>query len=103
MPDAAWKTAHETGALALFPTDDVQGYSMLYGQQSLVNAAGIDLSHDFTNASIPLRVEPDLKQLNPALIDELIRACATSLNQIDYIEDLAKSLDENYHSALSQL
>jgi hypothetical protein len=103
MPDAAWRTAHETGVLALFPDDHVQGYSMVYGQQALVNAAGLELSRDLAKATIPLQIEPDLNRLSPELIDELIRSCATNLNQISYIEDLAKSLDPNYKSALSEL
>jgi hypothetical protein len=103
MPDSAWQTARETGALALFPRDTVQGYSMLFGQQALVNAAGIDTIRELNQSAIPLTVEPDLNRLPAPLIDELIRSCAADLNQIDYVQSLAKSLDGNYRSALSDL
>jgi hypothetical protein len=103
MPNSAWETARETGALALFPSDDVQGYDEVYGQQALVNDAGIELTHSLTKASIPLNIEPDLNALSPALVDELIRNCATSLDQIDYVETLAKSLDAQYQETLGRL
>jgi hypothetical protein len=103
MPDAAWQTAHETGQLALLSSNQVQGYSGLYGQQALVNSAGIALSRGLTEAQIPLTVEPDLNALPPALIDELIRSCATNFNQIEYVEVLAKKLGPNYKEALGKL
>jgi len=103
MPDAAWKTARETGMLALFSSDAVQGYSGLYGQQTLVNEAGIALTRGITDSQIPLRIEPDVNALPPGLIDELIRSCAANLNQIDYTESLAANLGSYYKEALEKL
>jgi hypothetical protein len=103
MPDSAWQTARETSSVALFPAEQVQGYSTVYGQQALVNAAGIAISTLQTTAAIPLRVEPDLASLSPALIDELIHGCAATLNQIEYTQDLARSLDPGYQEVLNSL
>ena len=103
MPDAAWQTAHETGTLALFPADQVQQYSYLYGQQALVNTAGLALIRSITDAQIPLRINDDLNTMSPVLIDELLHSCAGSLNQIDYVESLAKALPKDYKEALAEL
>ncbi len=103
MPDAAWQTAHETGTLALFPADQVQQYSYLYGQQTLVNTAGLTLIRSITDAQIPLRIHDDLTTMSPALINELLHNCAVSLNQIDYVENLSKALPNDYKEALAEL
>ena len=87
-------------ALDLFRPRQTEAYSIAYGQQSVVNEAGIALSHSITAAEIPLTVQPDLKALTPAQIDELIRNCAASLNQIDFLAGLTASLDRIYQDTL---
>src|SRR6202453_2999126 len=96
MQDSAWQTARQTAALDLFPARQVEAYSIAYGQQSVVNEAGIALSHSITTAEIPLTLQPDLSELTPAQIDELIRNCAASLNQIDFLSGVTISLDRIY-------
>jgi hypothetical protein len=103
MPDAAWQTAHETGVLSLMADDQVQEYSGLYGQQELVDNAALVLTRSMTQAMIPLTVEPDPNQMSPALIDELIRSCATNLNQINYVRTLAEGLPYDYKEALESM
>ncbi len=102
MQDSAWQTAHETTAIALFPNEQVQHYSVTYAQQSNVNQAGIALSHSITAAEIPLTVQPDLNSLTPAQIDELIRNCAASLNQIEFLSGVTASLDGFYQAVLRE-
>lgn len=101
--DTAWQTAKDTGALTLMDNDVVQQYDGLYAQQQLIDRAAIELTQSMTRASIPLTVEPDLNALTPAQIDELIRNCALNLNQITYIQVLAKSVLPNYKQALDEL
>ena len=103
MPNAAYQTARETGALALFPAEQVEGYDSVYDQQSLVDNAGLALSRSMTESLIPLRIQPDLAALSPSLLDEMIRHCAVNLNQIDYIQTLAADLPDGYTQALSTL
>ena len=100
LPDAAWQTARETGVLALLPAAQVKQYSGIYIQQALFNESGVALSKALTEAEIPLKVEPDLRALSPAMTDELIRACALGINRIDYAETLARSLPAFYQRAL---
>ena len=101
--NSAWTTAKDTGALSLMGSDTVEGYDELYSQGELVNQAALELSRSMTRAMIPLTVEPNLNKLPPALIDELIRSCAENLNQIAYVQMLAKSLLPSYQSALDRL
>jgi len=100
MHDSAWQTARETAALDLLPTGQVEAYSITYGQQSVVDEAGVALSHSITAAAVPLTVQPDPNALTPAQIDELIRNCAVSLNQIDFFSGVAASLDRIYQDTL---
>jgi hypothetical protein len=100
MHDSAWQTARETAALDLLPTEQVEAYSITYGQQSIVNEAGVALAHSITSAEIPLTVQPDLSTLTPAQIDELIRNCAASLNQIEFLDGVTASLDRIYQDVL---
>jgi hypothetical protein len=102
MQDAAWQTARETTAIALFPTGQVQAYSQTYGQQGFVNGAGIDVDHAITDAGVTLRIQPDLPALTPAQIDEMIRGCAAALNQIEFAQALIKSLDPDYAEILRE-
>ncbi len=103
MEDSAWQTAREAAAIPLFPTWQIQGYSSVYGQQALVNSAGIALSRQITEAAIPLRVEPTLAALSRSQIDELLRSCASAINQIDYTQSVAATLDPTYNKALDAL
>jgi hypothetical protein len=100
MHESAWQTARQTAVLDLFPTRQVEAYSITYGQQALVNEGGIALSRSITAAAIPLTVQPDLNALTPAQIDELIRNCAASLNQIDFLSGLIASLDRIFEDTL---
>jgi hypothetical protein len=100
---AAWNTAHDTGALALMPYAEVQGYSLVYAQQASVQQQ-VDLyvlNQD--HANIPLIGNESASDLSPTQIDDLIKGCATSVTDIDHLETLMKGLDENYASALKDL
>jgi hypothetical protein len=101
--DTAWKTAKDTGALALIDNETVEDYDGIYSQQELVDQAALELTHDMTKSLIPLTVEPDLNALTPPQIDELIRDCAANLNQIQYVQILAQTVLPNYKHALDSL
>ena len=103
MSDSAWQTAREAIAIPLFPTPQIEAYSTVFAQQALVNGAGIAVSHGITEAATPLRIEPKLSALTPAQIDELLRSCAQTLNQIEYTQSLASTLGPMYKKALDTL
>lgn len=101
MDDAAWQTAKETATVALFPAAELHEDNNVYVQQTLVNDAGFKLVRDLTDATVPIRVQPDQTALTAAQIDELERSCAVSINQIQYIESLSRALARNYAQALN--
>jgi hypothetical protein len=100
---AAWNTARDTGALALMSYDNVQGYSLVYGQQASVQQQADLYILNQTHANIPLIGTKGASDLSPAQIDELIKGCSTSVTDIDFLEALMNALDQNYADALKQL
>jgi hypothetical protein len=96
----AWQTARETTAIALFPARQIEGYSMTYGQQALVNEAGNAVIHALTDSSVTLRIQPDLAALTPAQIEDLAHGYASALNQIEFAQALIHSLDPKYAEVL---
>ena len=98
---AAWNTARDTGALALMPYEQVQGYSLLYGQQGRVNEQANIYIQNQNHVAVPLVGTNDASTLSPMQIDDLIRGCATSDTDISLLENFMNSLDRNYTSALN--
>jgi hypothetical protein len=100
---AAWDTARNTGALTLMSYDNAHAFSLTYAQQSYVNEqATLYINHHHA-AMIPLEVNPDVSTLSPTQLDEMIHGCATTLSDIQYLEELMKGLNTNYTNLLSQL
>jgi hypothetical protein len=100
---AAWNTARDTGALALMPYEQVQGYSLLYGQQDRVNEQANIYIQNQNHIAVPLVGTNDASTLSAMQIDDLIRGCATSNADITLLETFMNSLDRNYTSALNDL
>lgn len=107
--DAAWQTAREDGALALMPYTDAHGLALVYGQQDNVNdQATAYINHVYAarapfTASSDLNARPDPNALTPSQVDESIRALETVLADMQYLDALMTSLDNNYASALHDL
>jgi hypothetical protein len=100
---AAWTASRDSGALALMPYADAHGFSLLYNQQEDVNAqATIYIDHHHA-AAIPLDIDPNLSTLTPGQLDELTHGIATTLADIDYLEQLMHGLDGLYANVLHDL
>jgi hypothetical protein len=100
---AAWDTARNTGALTLMSYEDAHAFSLTYAQQSYVNEQATLYINHHHEAVIPLEVNPDVSALSPAQLDEMIHGCATTLSDIQYLEELINGLNTNYTILLSQL
>ena len=98
---AAFATARDTGALALMPYDEVQGYSGLYAQQQMVNEQASTYIRHQSEARTPLVIHGSVSDLTPTQLDKLIEGCAISLNDIAYTEDLMVGLEHGYDRLLS--
>ncbi len=109
MQSSAWATARDTGALALMPYEDAQGFSMIYGQQDIVNRqSGVYIAdiyrtgsslEDGSRTGSPLESGKKLSGLRPAQIDALVANTQQTLADIAHLRDLCRSLDSIYEQA----
>ncbi len=98
--DSAWKTARDTGALALMDSSTVQRHAEMYGKQQLVNDAADVLTHNQTRALVPMSVEENFKDASPSEIDEALHHCADIIVQLQILNQLLTSLESDYKEAL---
>ena len=98
--DSAWKTARDTGALALMNSSSVQTYAEIYAKQQLVNDAADVLLHNQTRAVVPMSAEEYFKDASPSEIDESLHHCADIVVQLQLLDQLITSLDASYKEAL---
>jgi hypothetical protein len=100
---AAWETTKNTGALAWMSYEDAHAFTLVYSQQNYVNEqAALYINHHHA-ATTPLSINPDISALTPTQIDELIHGFATTVSDIQYLEELMKGLDGNYTSMLREM
>ncbi len=95
MEDSAWNTARDSGALALMPYETTQAWSVIYGQQGVVNDQAHTYIVDIYRAKAPTKGRP-FDQLTPAQLDQSIAALQQALADLDLLRDFCKSLDKIY-------
>jgi hypothetical protein len=95
MEDSAWTTARDSGALTLMPYDAEQAWSVIYGQQGVVNDQARVYILDIYRAQAPLKGRT-FAQLTPAELDQAIAGVQQALVDLDLLRDLCKSLDKIY-------
>lgn len=100
--DSSWRTARDTGALALMNSSTVQNYAEIYGKQQLVNDAGDVLLRNQTMALVPMSVEEDFRDASPSEIDEALHHCADIVVQLQLLNQLLTSLEADYKEALQR-
>jgi hypothetical protein len=96
LQDSAWTTARDSGALALMPFDNQQGWSVLYAQQGSVNQQASVYIADIYRAAAPTKGRA-FAQLTPAELDQSIASTQQALADLDHLRDLCKSLDVIYN------
>jgi hypothetical protein len=99
---AAWDTARDTGAIALMPYENAQGYSIVYGQQAFVNQQALIYIHDLHRSAISIQGRK-INELQPADIDKMIANSQEALVDLNYLRELCTSLDKIYKSAAEGL
>jgi hypothetical protein len=99
MQSSAWDTARDTGALALMPYEDAQGFAVVYGQQDIVNRESGVYVADIYRISSPLQGGRKLSDLQPAELDTMIANTQQTLSDIEHLGDLCHSLDTIYANA----
>ena len=96
MQSSAWDTARDTGALALMPYEDAQGFAVVYGQQGVVNRQSEVYIADIYRIGSSLQGGRKLTDLKPAELDTMIANTQQTLSDIEHLSDLCKSLDAIY-------
>jgi hypothetical protein len=94
--NAAWSAARETGAIALMPYEGAQTYSIVYGQQGVVDRQAEVYIADIYRIESPLQGGRKLADLQPSEIDTMIANTQQTLADIAHLHDLCNSLDTIY-------
>jgi hypothetical protein len=97
--DAAWRTAHDTGALSYMPYDEVQQLSELYGQQQYVSGLGTGLFTEQGKAAGPIFAEGSIEQLTPTEVDRLMANTTSLYVQVQALQELLQQLRHDYSEA----
>lgn len=96
LKDSAYNTARDTGAFALMPYEEVQDIDSVYTQQHYVEGALQPYILSVSRIYQPLLGGRTLDDLSPAEIDTTIESCSAALVNIELLQQLMRSLDEDY-------
>ena len=99
--DAAWKTAHESGAVSYMDSASLSTYSTVYAQQDYVNATVVALLNEESRVGAPLAAAKDPAKLNSAELETLLIRSAEIDLGFASLQGTMKALDNNYQEALA--
>jgi hypothetical protein len=99
--DAAWKTAHESGAVSYMDSESISTYSTVYAQQDYVNATAVAILNEESRVGAPLQAARDPARLNAAELEALLVRSAEIDLGFASLQSTMKALDNNYQEALS--
>jgi hypothetical protein len=99
--DAAWKTAHESGAVSYMDSASLSTYSTVYAQQDYVNATVVALLNEESRVGAPLAAAKDPAKLNATEIENLLIRSAEIDLGFASLQGTMKALDNNYQEALA--
>jgi len=99
--DAAWKTAHESGAVSYMDSESISIYSTVYSQQDYVNATAVAILNEESRVGAPLAAAKDPAKLNAAELETLLIRSAEIDLSFASLQTTMKALDNNYQEALT--
>jgi hypothetical protein len=103
--DSAWKSARDIGAVSYMRPEVIEDYSGVYGQQTLVNGAGISIFLDQAKAAAPLLItknHKDPKELLPGDIQAMLLSAGELEGRVATLQSIMKELDDGYAALLQQ-
>jgi hypothetical protein len=103
--DAAWKTARDIGAVPYMTPEMIEQYDSIYGQQALVNEAGVGVLLAEAKAAAPLRIAKDHhdpKDLLTSDVQVMLLATAELDGTAETLQSIMKELDDEYVLALKE-
>ncbi|QHN04643.1 hypothetical protein FTO74_15690 [Granulicella sp. WH15] len=102
LSDSAWRSARDTGALALMPTEEVTRYAESYGLQELALHQEVTTLVYETELAAPLMVEKDPAALNPEDVHELLKGAAITTIRLSTLKQLVMQLEKSYAELLQK-
>ena len=94
--ESAWRTAHDTGALAYLPAAEVQRYADAYGQQALANQQALDVLSLQEAVPAALLLEASPSQLKPEDLHGLMQQAAVVHLRLRGLGQMIKDLRGAY-------
>jgi hypothetical protein len=101
--EAAWKSARDIGAIGYMDLQTIEGYDLVYAQQSYVNNDATSLVLDEDKIGSPLRITNDVNALLPSEVQAMLLGTAELDSRIETLQRLMKNLKSNYEGALKTL
>lgn len=96
MSDAAWHTAHETGALSYMPYEEVQHYSDIYASQEDANTQAAEIArHEFTILG-PTQIGIEVAKLPDSDYDQMLRGSGMLLIEACAFRQQLEQVDQLY-------
>ena len=99
LDDSSWKTAGTTGALGLMSYAEVKDFASDYEVQDNANRLSQQLMDYWLSMTA---VNGDLSKLSDQQLDDLTHRIQLSLSHLQAVENICRSLDEEYVKRLHQ-
>jgi hypothetical protein len=103
MGDAAWQTAHSSGALNYTEYAETQDLTDVYGQQAIVNSAGVELYKEHTLAISPLFISNDPGAMTREETELCLQRSADLLLKLKSLEQIIVELQRDYADQLNRM
>jgi hypothetical protein len=101
--EAAWQTAHSTGALNYFEYADAQSLADLYLQQAFVVSSGMQIYRNQTEAIAPLFISNDPNAMSKEEIQLSLTRSADVLIGLRSLEQVIVQLNRQYDDQLRKM
>lgn len=102
LQDTSWNTALSTGALGLMPYDEVQDFAFFYGLQKKLDGLEYELERSWLQMSSAIDpLNGNISGFDRPELDEVQRLSQIALANLQAVDNVATSLDQQYAKKLS--
>jgi hypothetical protein len=102
LQDTSWNTAQSTGALGLMRYDEVQDFAFFYGLQRKLDGLEYELERSWLQMSSAIDpLNGDVSKFDRTELDEVQRLSQIALANLQAVDNIATSLDQQYAKKLN--
>jgi hypothetical protein len=102
LQDTSWNTAQSTGALGLMHYDEVQDFAFFYGLQRKLDGLEYELERSWLQMSSAIDpLNGDVSKFDRTELDEVQRLSQIALANLQAVDNIATSLDQQYAKKLN--